>query len=505
MKTDELMDAITELDDDLLNEAAGTPSPEEIRAAKKAGRRPLLFRTAAAAAVVVLALILVPVFRENTSKNPESSKEGISADSEKARSLAQPEYPREWTWEQEHENLLSAPVTGRRTGGREAADLYRGFFADTMLLLLSDEEEESAVMSPVNIFMATAMLAEITDGETRQEILDAIGVSDIDQLRDQAAKIWSMCYRDNGREKTILGNSLWLNNTILNYRESTLKQLADSYYASSFIGSMGSEAYDRLLQQWLTEMTGGLLQQQIEGLSLDPDSALALFSTVLHETRWQEEFLPQNTKPGVFHGPAGEIDAEFMFSPYDSTSVYYGENYSFVRKPTFQGSVWLFLPDEGVSVSEMMQAESFREFISTRFNQTDYYAEWIDGQPQDVTAHGITYHAAWVNLTVPKLDLSCEQDLTDALQKLGIRTAFTKGEADYTPVTDQPEVFLKQAKQGTRLIMDEEGISAASYVEYLAGAPAIEEEIDMVFDRPFFILVTGPEYVPLFAGVVNEP
>ena len=53
MRGNELMDAITELDDVLLNEAAKAPSPEQILAAKRARRRPLIFRMAAAAAAVL--------------------------------------------------------------------------------------------------------------------------------------------------------------------------------------------------------------------------------------------------------------------------------------------------------------------------------------------------------------------------------------------------------------------------------------------------------------------
>ena len=91
------------------------------------------------------------------------------------------------------------------------------------------------------------------------------------------------------------------------------------------------------------------------------------------------------------------------------------------------------------------------------------------------------------------------------MQALGIKTAFTAGQADYSPITDEPGVHLQAAKQGTRLVMDEEGVSAASYVEMLAGSAMLEDEIDLIFDRPFFILVTGANEVPLFAGVVNEP
>ena len=194
-----------------------------------------------------------------------------------------------------------------------------------------------------------------------------------------------------------------------------------------------------------------------------------------------------------------------MSAQHDSTLYYTADGYRFASRWTRQSQVWFFLPDEGVSVSEMMQKESFREFVSTRYDARDYYVEGRDGNYHFVTAHGVTPHSAWVNLTVPKLDVSCEIDLTDAIRKMGVKTAFANGEADYSAITDQQGVFLRDAVQDTRFVMDEEGISAASYVEYLAGEPVLDEEIDFICDRPFFLLVTGAGEMPLFAGVVNEP
>ena len=574
MKADKLMDAITELDDDILNEAAGEPSAAA-RSKAKPGKKPLIFRFAAAAAalaVTVGGIFMItrkPVqnisgsessqntYGTDSSQNmpvTEPSKNtsvtdpsqdlpgtdpsdtsgiitggptnaapgdsfsgsangnangGVSYGSLSEQALASPVYPAEWSWHMEQENVTArwdqVPYAARVAAGREAAETYRSFFADTMLLLLSDQKEESTVMSPVNIFMATAMLAEITDGQTRQEILDALGVKDIEELRDQTAKIWGLCYRDDGREKTVLGNSLWLSSE-LNYRPDTIKRLADSYYASSFSGEMGSEEYNDLLRTWLSDMTGGLLKDQINGLDLTPDTALALCSTILHETKWVREFSESSTKQGVFHSPSGDIRTDFMYSQHDLTGYFDAENYRFIQRSTKQGRVWLFLPDEGVSVSEMMQEESFLQFISSPYDYRDYYDIDISGGSlTPKTNYGITPVTALVNLTVPKLDISFRQDLTEALQTLGIKTAFDPSAADYTTITDQPGVYLQQASQGTRLIMDEEGISAASYVMYAEGALFHEDEIDLIFDRPFFMMVTGANDVPLFAGVVNEP
>ena len=68
---------------------------------------------------------------------------------------------------------------------------------------------------------------------------------------------------------------MWLRDD-LSYNQDTLKTLAENYYASSFQGNMSDEAYSQALRDWLNEQTGGLLQEQAEGIQLRLETVLAL-------------------------------------------------------------------------------------------------------------------------------------------------------------------------------------------------------------------------------------
>ena len=83
---------------------------------------------------------------------------------------------------------------------------------------------------------------------------------------------------------------------------------------------------------------------------------------------------------------------------------------------------------------------------------------------------------------------------------------FDAKKADFSPNLKEKTALISQAEQTTRITMDEEGIKAASYVDYLVGAPPPpKEEIDFTLDRPFFFMITGFDEVPYFAGVMNDP
>jgi hypothetical protein len=127
------------------------------------------------------------------------------------------------------------------------ADGLEAFFASSIREFLSNSNGANKVYSPINIYMALAMLAEVTDGESRQQILDLLGSESIETLRAQAASVWNANYSNDGAVTSILANSLWLNESV-NFNQSTMDSLATNYYASSFRGEMGSEEFTAVLE-----------------------------------------------------------------------------------------------------------------------------------------------------------------------------------------------------------------------------------------------------------------
>ena len=85
------------------------------------------------------------------------------------------------------------------------ADSLDAFWIEALPLLLSSEEE-NAVCSPVNIYSALAMLAECTDGSSRQQILELLELDSEPELLElelppQATKAIIMT-RARTRERT---------------------------------------------------------------------------------------------------------------------------------------------------------------------------------------------------------------------------------------------------------------------------------------------------------------
>ena len=113
----------------------------------------------------------------------------------------------------------------------------------------------------------------------------------------------------------------------------------------------------------------------------------------------------------------------------------------------------------------------------------------------------------YVNWTIPKFDVSSSADLSDSFKALGVTDVFSIADSDFTAITSDMPVYLTGVNQAARVMVDEEGVKAASYIE-IPGAGAAqppEDEVDMVLDRPFVFVITSTGGIPLFTGVVNEP
>lgn len=373
----------------------------------------------------------------------------------------------------------------------EAGKRYDGgadrFFTRAAVQFLSGAQGENRVCSPLNLYMALAMTAEVTDGNSRTQILELLGAKTLEELREQASALWLGTYQDDGAATAVMANSLWLNEDV-SYIQETVDALADHHYASAFRGEMGSDAYNAALQNWLNEQTGGLLTQQAGQVELDPSTVLALASTVHFQARWQDTFRPENTTPGTFHTPGGDVECEFM-RMRASAICYRGEGFTAVyRSFAESGAMWFILPDEGMNVDALLADGGVLELLNS-----GRLAE--DAQ------------LMWVNESIPKFDVVSDLDLKEGLKALGITDIFDPNQSDFSPLTSETDALaVSQARHAARVTIDEEGCTAAAFTVmavYAMGGP--QEEIDFVLDRPFLFAVTGAADRPLFVGIVNQP
>lgn len=452
---------------------------------KKKHTLPWIAAVAAVLAVAVTAVFLLNPLSASTPPALEGSAPGIQLQ----LLAAKPNYPRlsaypidyeETAYENWHNDLQA--LHDQPVG---YADNLKGYFASVISRIFNGQSGENVACSPLNLYMALAMLAETTEGESRRQILELLHASDIETLRTQAKQVWEGHYNNDGLSTSILANSLWLKNDYP-YNKETAQLLADEYYASVFHANLGSEEANQALRDWLNEQTGGLLKEQAAALKLDARTDMALASTIYYQVQWQNDFSEKKNTKATFHAPSGDREETFMNQELSYGPYYWSDRFSAVYLPLEDnGRMWLILPDEGVAPEEI----------------TDEVAAFLS-DPDTRESKSII-----VNLSVPKFDISSDLELSDTIRALGVTDIFQPGTADFSPIFPDDDGFIDLIKHTARVAIDEKGVTAAAYTvigRCGAGMP-LGEEIDFVLDRPFLFYVESQDGLPLFTGIVNEP
>lgn len=477
-------DAMREISDKHISEAA------EPR--KKGKRRALWIPTLAA---VLAVAICVGVFLEQGS----GTVNAFAIDEASYPAMAQrPDqadfFKTEWAAERGSAAYDKAYAAWREARAAQADQLDYGkdledYLQKVIPEFLSGAAGENQVFSPANVYMALSMLAEVTAGDSQKQILDLLGAPDLETSRARAKALWNKNYCDDGSVTSILANSLWLSDEI-QYQEDTVGTLARDYYASSFRGTMGSGEYNETLRDWINDQTGGRLKDQTKNLTMDPNTVLALVSTLQFKGEWDETFSREATAPDTFHALSGDREADFMHKTLETT-YFWGEKFAAVELPFDTGcSMAFLLPDEGVSPVELVRDPEALQYLLS--------AEGWENAKYLI-----------VHLSLPKFDVTSQTDLTEGLKDLGVRDVFDTDVSDFSPLADlEDPVYLSKADHAARVSIDEDGAEGTAFTILMmdsgAAAPP-DEEVDFTLDRPFVFVIRGLDGLPLFVGIVNEP
>ena len=405
-------------------------------------------------------------------------------------------------YNEEYQKLWDA-YSAQQTAYYDAVQALRGDGVDTALTsaltaytlrtakqLFSGAAEENVVYSPANLYLALCMLVETTDGESRAQVLDLLGLSSVEQARGAANALWRNLYRDSATGRTLLANSIWLNEQF-DYHEDAVDTLAQDYYASTFRAAMGESATDEAIHAWINENTNGLLKDAAASLETKPETLMMLISTLYFKGTWADQFEPFNTREDTFTAAnCAEQKLDFMHIVKNG-NYYRGEGFTVAALPFMGGtSMWFLLPDEGTAPD-----------VNKLFSDLTQYRI----SDAELSGFGVASGYGEIHWSVPKFDVDSSLDLIPQLQALGVTDIFDD-RADFSPLTDL-DALVSAVTHAARVKVDEEGCEAAAFTAIMAEATAAMPEqlpvVEMDLNRPFGFLITGVDGLPLFTGLVN--
>lgn len=364
----------------------------------------------------------------------------------------------------------------------------QGDFASTLSLelcrQLGGEKTDNWLVSPFSLQCALGMLSNGANGETHDEILYTLGLSQYSQEEVNAyfKKLIEGLSTVNSAITVKTANSVW-GNAGVPLKEDFQKMNIENYSAMvSQLDFSDPSAVDQI-NAWCNQTTEGLIPSILD--EVNPTATVYLLNSLYFKARWESEFSPEKTQEGNFTTSSGKvIKAHFMQTQrmaayvenewFTSTSLSY-QNDSYVMR--------LILPQPKIGIDQVLQALS----------ESDGNL-WKNVVLADI------------NLKIPRFTLENKMDLIPALQALGMKKAFTN-EADFSSMSDIA-TYISLVQQATRLKVDEEGSEGAA-VTVIGGdlmSPLPEEKVDFFLDRPFLFQILEPTTgTVLFMGQVGAP
>lgn len=496
MKNEKILKALNQVDDKYIEEAASAKRSEKKASYKRKSsyRRPLWMIPVAAALILVIMggaifwpgknPMLATAYAITEAQYPEKAPYPLEEDfrHEDTGELDKEAYEKAWNaWSKQHDAQL------QQTDGY--TDDLNAFFTEITQQFLSNTSGENLAYSPLNVYMILGILAEISAGNSRQQILDLLDIENMEILRTQASALWNANYSNDGAVTSILSSSLWLNDNI-DFKQNTMDTLAKTYYTSSYQGKMGSNDFNKALQSWYNEQTRGRADDPIPFAQLDSETILALVTTFYYHAKWQtgDAFPEDKTTQGTFHAPDQDESCDFMHRSKNQ-NYYRGKNFSAIANSVEGGGqMYFILPDEEISIDTLLNDRETMDFILSN-------GKWDNKKYLEV------------NLSVPKFDITTNLDLTSGLKKLGVTDVFSSLVSDFSPMAEGAAgIYVSNISDETRIKLGEEDSGAPTDTILPDASETLtpEGKTDLTFDRPFMFAITGADGLPLFIGIVNH-
>lgn len=362
-----------------------------------------------------------------------------------------------------------------------------GTFDLGIALMRDMEANDNLVISPLSLYIVMAMAGEGAQGETRAQLMRALGLD----LNDSAAEaVNEMLALTDAHGSTTLNIlcSVWLDERFT-LSDEYARALASEYGAEAYTLDLSSAQAPEKINAWAEERTRGLIKRVLDAPYAD-DAAMALMNAVYINAVWRVKFSEDNTYDEAFTLADGaRVYAPFMHSTayYSYTEADDGARAVILDYDDGATAFMAVLPPEGATINEYMKTLD-----------AGALGALIDGA-----------ECARVRLSLPKIETERALDLSDALKSMGVTRAFDAREADFGLIgADGARIHISGISQNVVMRVSEDGTEAAAVTraDMVMAAPITQEPIQLAFNRPYmYALYDGKTRACLFMGVVTDP
>lgn len=272
------------------------------------------------------------------------------------------------------------------------------------------------------------------------------------------------------------------------FRREYLDLLALNYGAAVFPADFTTrpEPVRREINRWVGDRTNGRIEDLLAPGALDASTRMVLVNAIYFKADWQTPFDPHDTYEAPFYRLDGsQVQVAMMHNELD-LPYGRGENFQAVELPYAGGTAAMT-----IIVPETDQFAVFESAFDVSV------LEAILGRMQPTR----------VLLGLPKFTFSGQFDLSATLSGMGMSAAFDPGQADFSGMDGERDLYISDVIHQAFVAVDEKGTEAAAATAVvMALSAAMPEGIPLEINRPFlFVIRDVPTGQILFVGRVLDP
>ena len=336
------------------------------------------------------------------------------------------------------------------------------------------ERNENLVFSPVSILMLLSMLADSTNGKTKEELLDFLSDGSSDTLDNIILSVDNVLLKAKG---IFSANAAAVREDIGNtIKGSYIDLLRRKYAGELFI----SEDLTRNVNNWVSKQTKGMINQIMDSDSADILSVL--MNAVAFDAEWKEQYEEDDIFNEEFTNADHTISDVCMLSSSENGYIENEDFTGFVKPYKRDFCFVALLPKSKGQVAFIKSLPSLSiETLKKCFSPVDVYVE------------------------LPEYKSDEEMELLPYLERKGITQLFTD-QADFSPMSTQ-QLKVEKIKHKAYVEVDRKGTKAsavtAAFIE-VGAAPNLDIKY-VYLDRPFlYAIVHKASLIPVFVGLQNH-
>jgi len=352
---------------------------------------------------------------------------------------------------------------------------------------LNKSEKGNIFYSPYSISAALAMTYEGARGQTADEIKSVFHFPGNNILRPNFATIYNEINKKDKPYKLNTGNALWVqqNYKLLDEYLSTVEKYYGGKAANlDFAGEV--EKSRQTINTFIEEQTANRIKDLIPAGFLDANTKLVLTNAIYFKGTWIWEFDKADTREQDFMTtPTNAVKTPMMYMKNDKAKFNYADvgNLQILELP-YKGdeiSMLVLLPTENLNAIEPSLT-------------TEKLKAWKDQMKEEKLDA----------IYLPKFEFDTKYFMAETLSAMGMPTAF--GNADFSGMTGNRNLFIDQVIHQAFIKVDEEGTEAAGATAVIMEEIAVLQRKVFNANHPFIFVIQEKETGNiLFLGKVVDP